>query len=85
MNCLSSDKIMDWFIPKLLIIGLLGIVILCLFLSGCAVIDFATCGDRGVANKYGFLWLKYKCVGDKYCEECKEWVHPYYDCKEACK
>jgi hypothetical protein len=61
---------------------IISLFILCCLLSGCS---FIACGDRGVAGKYGFLWLKYKCEGDKYCEQCKEWVHFQYDCNEVCK
>jgi len=67
---------------KIAITKLVVSILLVVTLSGCS---FIACGDRGVDSRYGFLWLKYKCVGDKYCPECKEWVHFQYDCREACK
>jgi len=51
---------------------------------GCASVGWMACGDRGVDSKYGFLWLKYKCIGDKWCDKCKEWIDPHYNC-EDCK
>lgn len=61
------------------------LLILVFALAGCSSIGWMACGDRGVDKKYGFLWLKSKCYGDKYCDKCKEWVHPFYNCDEVCK
>jgi len=36
MNCLSSDKIADWIIPRLLVISfVIGTIVICLFFQGC--------------------------------------------------
>ncbi len=45
MKCLSSDEIMDWFIPRLLMITLIiGIIFIFLFFQGC---DFMGGMDTG--------------------------------------
>lgn len=63
---------------------LILLILLCCLLSGCS---FIACGDRGVDRRYGFLWLKYKCIGnDLYCKKCGTYIRAgEWTCEEACK
>jgi len=51
------------------------VIILSLLTMGCGTIAFLKCGDRGTDGNH--------CWGDKQCD-CGVWVHPQYDCDEAC-
>ena len=53
-------------------------------ISGCA---FMACGDRGVDRRYGFLWMRYKCIGnDLYCPKCGAYIKAgEWTCEDACK
>ncbi len=53
----------SWFLKISLIVL---VVFVC---SGCQVISFMDCGDRGVCRRTGFLWHHAVCVGDKECRQ----------------
>jgi len=44
------------------------IILLSLIFSGCSMLDFMDCGDRGVCRRTGFLWHRAICEGDKECK-----------------